>query len=55
MSSNFFGAGNPNAWTIYENKLYITGNLGIRNNWNNDISENIADADINWAKRGFGN
>ena len=55
MSQNAFGPGDPNAWTIYLNELYINASPGIRNTWDNDIPGNIQRGDNNWANRGFSN
>ena len=55
MSLNGFGPGDPNAWTIYLNRLYMNASPGVRAAWDNDIPGNIARADTNWANRGFGN
>ena len=38
----------PNAWTIFEGKLYLNFSLGVRDIWSRDIPENIAKADANW-------
>ncbi len=38
----------PDAWTIYEGKLYLNFNLHAREIWRQDIPGNIAKAEANW-------
>lgn len=38
----------PDAWTIYEGKLYLNANLRARELWSEDIPGNIAKANANW-------
>jgi YHS domain-containing protein len=38
----------PEAWTIYEGKLYLNANLRARELWLEDIPGNIALAEDNW-------
>ena len=38
----------PEAWTIYEGKLYLNANLRARELWLEDIPGNIALAQDNW-------
>lgn len=38
----------PEAWTIFEGKLYLNYSLNVRQIWSEDIPENIARADANW-------
>lgn len=38
----------PEAWTIYENKLYLNANLRARELWLQDIPGNIAKGEANW-------
>lgn len=38
----------PDAWTIYEDKLYLNFNLRARDVWRQDIPGNIAKAEANW-------
>ncbi|MCF6343556.1 MAG: YHS domain-containing protein [Devosiaceae bacterium] len=38
----------PEAWTIYEDKLYLNFSLGVRKSWSKDIEKNIEKADKNW-------
>ncbi len=38
----------PEAWTVYEGKLYLNANLRARDLWRQDIPGNIAKGDANW-------
>jgi len=40
----------PNAWTVYDGKLYLNFNRTVRGIWKNDIPGNVAKADANWPK-----
>lgn len=38
----------PDAWSIYDGKLYLNYSLRIRRRWSEDIPGNIALGDTNW-------
>jgi len=38
----------PEAWTVYENRLYLNANLRARELWREDIPGNIALGEANW-------
>jgi YHS domain-containing protein len=38
----------PEAWTVFEGKLYLNYSLGVRKIWRKDIPGYIAKADANW-------
>ncbi len=38
----------PDAWTIYEDKLYLNYSVTVRTIWSEDIPGNIEKADANW-------
>lgn len=38
----------PDAWTVYDGKLYLNFNRTVRGIWGRDIPGNIAKADANW-------
>ncbi|NDI06639.1 MAG: YHS domain protein, partial [Rhodobacteraceae bacterium] len=38
------------AWTIYENRLYLNFSLRARELWLQDVPDNIALGDANWPK-----
>lgn len=40
--------GDPMAWTIADNKLYVNLSPAIKQTWSKDIPGNIAKADANW-------
>ncbi len=40
----------PEAWTVYEGKLYLNFNKRVRARWKTDIPGEIARADTNWLK-----
>jgi hypothetical protein len=40
--------GDPLAWTVYKDKLYINLSPAIREKWSEDIPGNIVNANINW-------
>ena len=40
--------GDPNAWTIVDDRLYLNHTLQVRERWKTDIPGNIAAADGNW-------
>ena len=38
----------PEAWTVYEDRLYLNFSTDVRSIWQQDIPGNIAKADANW-------
>ena len=40
----------PNAWTIYDDKLYLNYSSSIRKKWRKDIEGYVKKADNNWPK-----
>jgi len=38
----------PDAWTVFEGKLYLNYDLSVRTRWKQDIPGNIAKADTHW-------
>lgn len=51
LSRNDFVGVNPEAWTIVNDKLYLTFNHDIMNAWLQDKRNYIAKADRNWHLR----
>lgn len=47
-SKNAVAPTSPDAWTVYEGKLYLNFDTGVRDIWKQDIPGNIAKADANW-------
>lgn len=48
MSRGYIASSVPEAWTIYEGRLYLNFSLSVRSQWARDIPGNIALADQNW-------
>ena len=48
LSRNDYIDGNHGSWTIFDDKLYLTYNLDIKNAWIQDKENYIAKADRNW-------
>ncbi len=48
VSQNYTARGNPNNWSIVENKLYLNYNDEIQERWEQDIPGFIAKANENW-------
>lgn len=48
MSRGYIASSVPEAWTIYEDRLYLNFSLSIRDRWSRDIPGNIAAADGHW-------
>lgn len=48
MSRGYIAPTVPEAWTIYENRLYLNFSLSVRRQWARDIPGNIALADQVW-------
>ncbi|MDO6728713.1 YHS domain-containing (seleno)protein [Marinovum sp. 2_MG-2023] len=40
----------PEAWTVYEGRLYLNASLRAQELWRQDIPGNIAKANANWPK-----
>lgn len=47
-SQGYVASSVPEAWTVYEGKLYLNFSLGVRRRWERDIPGHIAMADDNW-------
>ena len=48
MSKGYFAPGDPNAWTVFEDKLYLNFSTDVRAIWQQDKPGNIAKANANW-------
>ena len=48
VSRGYIASTVPEAWTIFEGKLYLNFSLGVRDTWRRDMEANIAKADANW-------
>lgn len=47
-SRGYLAPTTPEAWTIYEDRLYLNANLRARELWLEDIPGNIAKGEANW-------
>lgn len=50
VSQGYTASIDPDAWTIYEGKLYLNYSKAVQNTWAKDIPGNIQKADKNWPK-----
>lgn len=50
MSKGSLAPTDPNAWTIYQNKLYLNYSKAVRATWKKDIDGHIKRADKNWSR-----
>ncbi len=48
LSKGALASTDPNAWTIYDGKLYLNYSINVRGIWSEDIPGNIALADGYW-------
>ena len=48
VSKGYTAAGDPEAWTVWEGKLYLNYNKSVREKWRTDIPGNVAKGDENW-------
>ncbi len=47
-SKGYLAPTQPDAWTLYEGKLYLNANLRARELWLKDVPGNIAKGNANW-------
>ncbi len=50
VSRGYTASIDPDAWSIVDGALYLNFNLGVRDQWSNDVPGNIAKGDVNWPK-----
>ncbi|MFQ1699731.1 YHS domain-containing (seleno)protein [Loktanella agnita] len=48
MAHGFLKVSDPQAWRIYEGRLYLTASPSILTHWSDDIPANVARADECW-------
>ena len=48
VANNYLVKIDPDAWTVYEGRLYLNFSLDVREQWKEDIPGNIKKADANW-------
>lgn len=51
MANNFVVSTDPNAYTVYKDKLYLNYSIGVRKTWLKNIDAHIESADKNWANK----
>jgi YHS domain-containing protein len=50
LSNGYKASTVPEAWTIVNGKLYLNYSLKVRNTWDKNRAERIANADKNWPQ-----
>jgi hypothetical protein len=50
VSQGYTASIDPEAWNIYEGKLYLNYSKDVQETWSKDIPGNIQKADKNWPK-----
>lgn len=48
VANGYTASTDPEAWTIYEGKLYLNYSLSVQAQWEEDIPGNVQRADQNW-------
>lgn len=48
VSQGYTASTQPDAWTIFEDKLYLNFSLSVRSQWEQDIPGNVMKGDANW-------
>jgi len=48
VASGYTAKGDPLAWSVIDNKLYLNYSPSVRSRWLKDVTGNIARADANW-------
>lgn len=49
-SRGYIAPGDPEAWTVHDDRLYLNFNKSVRRRWRRDIPGNVAKADANWPQ-----
>ncbi len=50
VANGYTAKTDPDAWSVYEDKLYLNFSKGVRRRWSRDIPGNIAKGDANWPE-----
>ncbi|WP_063656014.1 YHS domain-containing (seleno)protein [Aliivibrio fischeri] len=50
VSEGYTAKIDPNAWDIFEGKLYLNYSKSVQKTWRKDIKGNVVKADVNWPK-----
>ena len=48
VANNYTASTQPEAWTIFGDKLYLNYSLSVRGQWEQDIPGNVVKGDANW-------
>lgn len=48
VSRNYTASIDPEAWRVADGKLYLNYSKSVQENWQKDVSGNVAKADANW-------
>ncbi len=48
VSRGYVAPSVPEAWTVFEDRLYLNFSTGVRRRWRKDMVANIAKAEANW-------
>ncbi len=48
VANNYTASTQPEAWTIFEDRLYLNFSLNVRRRWEQDIPGNVVKGDANW-------
>lgn len=49
-SKGYLVRGEPKAWTVHKDKLYLNYSIAVRNTWKRNIDGNITRANRHWTK-----
>ncbi len=50
VSQGYTAHGDPEAWSVVDDRLYLNYSKGVRTQWQSDITGNISKGDANWPK-----
>ena len=48
VASGYTAKGDPNAWTVVGDKLYLNYNKSVQKSWEQDVPGNVRKGDANW-------
>lgn len=50
VSQGYTAHGDPEAWSVVDDRLYLNYSKSVRTQWQSDITGNISKGDANWPK-----
>ncbi len=50
VSQGYTAHGDPEAWSVVDDRLYLNYSKGVRSQWQGDTAGNISKADANWPR-----